>query len=115
MTDLQFLHNRKRARWQMYLGVGILSTLAGYGLSAVPQLIVPMSFVGISIWLIYSGLQRRPDEAVVPSPVDLAQRTLTKLTYWRRCLKSRWGQYRYASSGVSPPANEEAHPRLARD
>jgi uncharacterized membrane protein HdeD (DUF308 family) len=57
MMDPQFLRDPKRTSWQVYLGVGILSALAGYGLSALPQLIVPVVCVGLSVWLIYFGLR----------------------------------------------------------
>jgi uncharacterized membrane protein HdeD (DUF308 family) len=58
MMDPQSVRDPKRSSWQVYLGVGILSTLAGYVLSAIPQLIVPLTGVGLSVWLIYSGSRK---------------------------------------------------------
>ena len=57
--DPESVHDPKRSTWQVYLGVGILSTLAGYVLSAIPQLILPLAGVGLSVWLIYSGLRNK--------------------------------------------------------
>lgn len=59
MMDPQSVRDPKRSSWQVYLGVVILSTLAGYVLSAMPQLIVPLAGVGLSGWLIYSGLRNK--------------------------------------------------------
>src|ERR1017187_808396 len=88
----------KRTSWQLYLGVGILSATVGYGLNAVPQLIGPMAWVGLSVWLIYSGLQERADRAMVPSPMEPEPRFLTRLTHWRMRLRSRRGQHRDGAS-----------------
>jgi hypothetical protein len=80
MMNLQFMRDRRRTGWQIYMGVGILSTLAGYLLSALPQLIVPTACVGLSVWLIYSGLREHPARATVPSPADLLHRVSSS---WR--------------------------------
>ncbi len=88
MMDLQFMRDPRRTGWQIYLGVGILSTLAGYLLSALPQLIVPTACVGLSVWLIHSGLRKHSARVIVPSPADLLHRVLSS---WRSLAGRRGG------------------------
>jgi hypothetical protein len=84
MMEPPSMRDSKRSSWQMYLGVGILAAIAGYALSAMPQLIVPVVSVGLAVWLIYSGLRRHRDQAIDRSPMELT----------RRFLKLRKGQGR---------------------
>ena len=96
-----FVRNSKGAGWQLYLGVGILSALAGYILSAWPQAIGPLACAGLAVWFIYTGLQENAGQAMVPSPRELARRFWALLTFWRGRLRSRWAQVRYGAGRPS--------------
>jgi hypothetical protein len=95
MINSKFIRGTKETNWQVYLGVGIMSALMGYLLSALPQLIAPLVFITLSVWLIYSGLQDRPDRAIVPSPMEVLRRSQTVLVYCQSCSRARWGQFRF--------------------
>ena len=95
MTESEFNQRRSRITWQVYLGVGILAALAGYVFSAYPILIVGAPCAGLAIWLISSGLQERSDESAMPGPHDLAERSRTRLVFWRSIWRSRVGRLRY--------------------
>ena len=84
-----------RANWQVYLGVGILSALTGYFLSAMPQLILPIACVCLGVWLIDCGVRENTDGAMAPSPLRLLSRCMPWLIYQQSCLVARWWQLRY--------------------
>jgi hypothetical protein len=84
-------HDSTRTNWRLYLGVGILSAFAGYLISALPQLIVPIACVSLAVWLIYSGLQGQRDGRMASSPMRL----LPWLVYQQNCLRARWLQLCY--------------------
>ena len=95
MTESEINQRRSRITWQVYLGVGILSALAGYVFSAYPLLIGGVPCAGLAIWLINSGLQEKTDESAMPNAHDLAERSRTRLMFWRSIWKSRVGRLRY--------------------
>lgn len=95
MTGSEFHQPQSRITWQVYLGVGILSALAGYVFSAYPLLIVGVLCAVLAIWLISSGLQERGGESAMPDTHDLAERSRIRLVFWRSLWRSRVGRLRY--------------------
>jgi hypothetical protein len=86
MTESESNQRRSRITWQVYLGVGILSALAGYVVSAYPLLIGGVPCAALAIWLISSGLRER---------IDIAERSGPKWRFWRSIWRSREGRLRY--------------------
>lgn len=97
MIDHRFTRNPGWATSQVCLGIGILSTLAGYLLSAEPHLILPAVFVGLAVWLLYSAFQQHADRVIVPSPLEVARRGVAWLVYSQGRLRARWGRFRYGA------------------
>jgi hypothetical protein len=93
MMGAQSTTNSKLRNWQVYVGVGMLSALGGYLLSALPELIAPAACVGLSVWLIYSGIQENAELALVPSPMEMVRRSSALLMFWRSRLRVRWGRF----------------------
>jgi uncharacterized membrane protein HdeD (DUF308 family) len=79
MMSSNYIDSSKRISWKVYLGVGILSALAGYVFSAVPQLIGLVLFLGLAVWLISSGMRERGEGSVT--------------AFWR----NRGGKLRYGA------------------
>jgi len=95
MTESEFNQRRSQITWQVYVGVGILSALAGYVFSAYPLLIGGVPCAALAIWLISSGLQEKTDESATPGPHDLAEGPRTRLAFWRSIWRSRVHRLRY--------------------
>jgi hypothetical protein len=49
------------------------------------------------VWLIYSGLRKHEDQAIVPSAIELVRRCMALSMYWQSRLRARWWQFRYGA------------------